>query len=280
MWDTSEINGFITMNYKLKNTGFSLTEVLLSVGILAVGMIFIAGVFPVGIHFTTIATERTIAAIAADEAFAKIKIYAIGDLNDLSDDIELGGLAVDELRDFNDTDIFRATAEIEPNEFTYPSDPNINISRKQYYWSALCRRVGAGRLVQVTVFVSRKVGSHLEYYRPDPDGSGEVDWPTPDEVDWPVPVKVEVSSVVGGGDNELRIENANEKTFINDGYTIVDNETGQIYRVLERYTSPDNTILLDRNWQGGPTGEVWVVPPPVNGSRYPCIAIYQKVIRF
>ncbi len=255
----------------------------MSVGILAVGMIFIAGVFPVGIHFTTIATERTIAAIAADEAFAKIKIYAIGDPNKNipgDDDINLDELKDDELKDFNDTSIFPATADIDPNlnEFAYPSTG----AQEQYYWSALCRRVGAGssRLVQVTVFVSRKVGSHLEYYRPDPDGSGEVDWPTPDEVDWPVPVKVEVSSVVGGGDNELRIENANEKTFINDGYTIVDNETGQIYRVLERYTSPDNTILLDRNWQGGPTGEVWVVPPPVNGNRYPCIGIYQKVIRF
>ena len=61
-----------------KNRGFSLTEVLIAVGILAVGMIFIAGVFPAGIYLTTIATERTIAAVAADEAFAKIKIYAIG----------------------------------------------------------------------------------------------------------------------------------------------------------------------------------------------------------
>lgn len=54
------------MRESYKNRGFSLTEVLLSVGILAVGMIFIAGVFPVGIYFTTIATERTIAAIVAD----------------------------------------------------------------------------------------------------------------------------------------------------------------------------------------------------------------------
>ena len=55
--------------------GFSLTEVLIAVGLLAVGMLFIAGAFPVSIHFTTVATERTIAPIVADEAFAKCRLY-------------------------------------------------------------------------------------------------------------------------------------------------------------------------------------------------------------
>ena len=63
------------------NNGFSLIEVLLAVGIIAVGMLFIAGVFPVGIHFTTIASERTIAAVVADEAFAKIRLYGVADFN-------------------------------------------------------------------------------------------------------------------------------------------------------------------------------------------------------
>src|SRR3989304_725254 len=67
--------------YEIRDThdarGFSLTEVLLAMGTLAVGMLFIAGVFPVSIHFTTVASERTIAAAVADEAFAKIKLYGI-----------------------------------------------------------------------------------------------------------------------------------------------------------------------------------------------------------
>jgi len=256
------------MKYKLKNTGFSLTEVLLSVGILAVGMIFVAGVFPVGIHFTTIATERTIAAVVTDEAFAKIKLYSGVDTTWLS------ALPPTGCVDFNDIVV------LDRDEFAYPSDPNINISQKQYCWSALCRRVDPNsQLVQVTVFVSRKVGSHLQYY--DPNVGGVVDWPIPDEADWPVPVKVEVDQS-GLRDNELQVENFNIRIFINDGYTIVDDETGRIYRVLERYTDEPDTILLDRDWdEDSPDPEaVWVVPPPVNGNRYPCIAIYQKVIRF
>lgn len=59
-----------------RHKGFSLTEVLLSLGTLAIGMMFIAGVFPVGIHFATVTTERSIAAAAADEAFAKIRLTA------------------------------------------------------------------------------------------------------------------------------------------------------------------------------------------------------------
>jgi hypothetical protein len=104
---------------------------------------------------------------------------------------------------------------------------------------------------------------------------------------WPVLVPVSISGVFGN--RELTIQNPLDKTFINDGYTIVDNETGDIYRVLERYaddpTTPavdeERVILLDRNWQGvNPTDLVWVVPPPIGGGRYPCIAIYQRVIGF
>jgi len=225
------------MSCEQKN-GFSLTEVLLSVGILSIGMIFIAGVFPAAIYLTAISTERSIAA-AADEAFAKIKVY---DVNDWTDPNFAAGRTVP----------VGSISKMTSFEFLYPSI-GTNFNDKQYYWSALCRQTGL-RDVQVTVFVCRKVGSGLN---------------------WQVPVPVVVSSTAKP--DEISISNVLDKTFINDGYTVVENTSGQIYRVLERYA--DTTVLkLDRKWLGGSL--VWVVPAPAGGGRYPCVAVYQKVIRF
>lgn len=233
--------------------GFSLTEVLLAVGTLAIGMIFISGTFLTGIYFATIATERTTAAVAADEAFAKIRLYGFN----LTDP----NLAVDQLTPFE------VLNPIATDEFAYPSTKRL--AQKQYYWSALCRQVNStptNRLVQVTVFVSRKVGNRSTY-----QGGAQR----------PVPVKLGVSIVTGAGnENKLMINEAGEETFINGGCTIADNQTGQLYRVLRRDPATPNVILLDRAWLGTANSSVWVVPPPVGGGRYPCKAIYQKVIRF
>ncbi len=241
------------MRNKRLYRGFSLTEVLLAVGTLAIGMIFIGGTFLTGIYFATISTERTIAAVAADEAFAKIRLYGVypADPN----------LMVTQLTRFE------ALNTISAEEFAYPSTKRL--TQKQYYWSALCRKMDSNpttRLVQVTVFVSRKVGSRTTY----PGGATK-----------PVPVEVGVSTVAGAGnENKLTINVADEQTFINAGCTIADNQTGRLYRVLQRDAAAPNTIVLDRIWQGVLSDSVWVVPPPVGGGRYPCIAIYQKVIRF
>jgi hypothetical protein len=241
------------MKNELKNSGFSLTEVLLAVGTFAIGMIFISGTFLTGIYFATIATERTIAAIAADEAFAKIKLYGVSLTNP--------NLVVDRLTSFE------VLNPIAVDEFAYPSTKRL--ARKQYYWSALCRQVDSNptnRLVQVTVFISRKVGNRSTY----PGGAVR-----------PVPVEVGVSTVTGvGNENKLTINVPGEEIFINGGRTIVDNQTGRLYRVLQRDANAPNIIVLDRVWQGGLNDSVWVVPPPLGGGKYPCIAIYQKVIRF
>ena len=245
------------MKRERNNCGFSLMEVLLAMATLSIGMIFVAGVFPVAIHFSTIATERTIAAVVADEAFAKIRIYGEVDLdyqNWLSAEPPVGCVDFSEL------------VTVEPDEFAYPSDPCNNILRTRYCWSALCRRVGTTRLVQVTVFINRKIGSGTMYH-----GGTE---------DRPIPVPVGVSGSVGS--NVLAIE-AGKENLINDDYTIVDDLTGRLYRVLERYRPPNaDTIVLDRPWDvDSPAPDwVWVVPSPVNGGRYPCLAAYQKVIRF
>jgi hypothetical protein len=238
------------MTSKCQYRGFSLTEVLLAVGTLAVGMVFISGTFLTGIHFSTIATERSIAAVVADEAFAKIRVYGINFTDP--------NLAIDRQARFD------LVSFVQPFEFAYPSTKTL--TDKQYYWSALCRPVYSGadnRVVQVTVFVSRKLGNTTTYVGGMP---------------WPVPVQVGVSGVV----DDYVITLTDNITYINDGYTIVENSTGSIYRVLERGADPafpeQITLAPDKPWQGGDS--VWVIPPPVGGGKNPCIVVYQELISF
>jgi len=241
------------MMKKVQHRAFSLTEVLMAVATLAIGMIFIGGTFFTGIHFSTLATERTIAAVVADEAFAKIRLYGVN----LSDP----NLATDRLTRFE------ALNPVPPDEFLYPSTKTLG--EKQYCWSAVCRSVASGsanHLVQVTVFVSRKVGSSTTY----PGGTTR-----------PAAVQVAVAAVAGAGNqNKLAIVTPAEQVFIDGGSTIVDNRTGALYRVMQRDAAAPDTIVLDRVWQGAAADSVWVVAPPVGGGRYPCIAIYQKLISF
>jgi prepilin-type N-terminal cleavage/methylation domain-containing protein len=258
------------MKAKRNNNGFSLTEVLMAVGILGIGLVFIAGVFPVGIRFTTIATERTKGAVTADEAFAKIRLYGIDFY-----DFYLLAPDANECVDFNEV----SDSSIALSEFAYPSTNTAG--RRTYYWSALCRRVVPNTsLVQVTVFVCRRIGADTQYRLRQAGGSLST-------VPEPVPVWVEVRP--GDRDDELLIDDPrndgiDEATFVNDGCTIVDDATGRLYRVLERVPGdpPNNDIIkLGRNWQGPfEPAKVWVIPPPVNGGRYPCVAIYQRVIKF
>jgi prepilin-type N-terminal cleavage/methylation domain-containing protein len=239
--------------------GFSLTEVILAVGILAVGMLFIAGVFPVSIHFTMVATERTIAPIVADEAFAKLQT--------LWPMIQ---------PDFNG---------IGETELSYPSTPTTDPYSKKYWWSLLYSQIDPNT-INVFVFVFRKAGESSQYWvrtssKPSilPADAALLRNP------YPTLIYVGVSASPSGRPDELRIndlvpaDRIDETSFINDGYTIVDHNSGRMYRVLERYYAYPNVIRLDKDWVG-PYSFVWVTSPPVNSGRYPCIGVYQKTMRF
>jgi prepilin-type N-terminal cleavage/methylation domain-containing protein len=256
------------MNCELKKNGFSLTEVLLAVGILAIGLVFIAGTFPVGIGLTTVAAERTVAAVAADEAFAKIRLYGINPLN----------LLTQEFEDFNDV----ALTQPDPNEFAYPSVETGLLH--SYYWSALCRRVDTdSRRVQVTVFVCRKTGVHTKYPKDDPDVA-VYDWPRP------VPVRNARGAFrITGSGNQLRLHPTmmKKKVFFIAGSTIITEPRGGIYRVLDRLLNPDFVLKLDRDVQDQDMVDIddgdtnaWVVPPAVGGGRNPVIGVYQRIIKF
>ena len=263
------------MRRNARQYGFSLMETLLAVSTLAVGMVFVGGTFLTGIYLATVSTERTIAAVAADEALAKIRLHGL-DPNIPVDECTRG-------------------AEIVaiPFDMGYPSidaydvnDPNAINWTQRYSWDVLCRRLQPdSRLVQVTVFVSRLIGNNTRYWARETDANDL------EQVRRPHAVRIKVLQETDDEDDELTIEDIvtsddiDEETFVNDGATIVDNKTGQIYRVLERYAEHSDRIRLDRPWEGdslaGPDGGwIWVIPKPVEGGRSPWIAVYQEVVRF
>lgn len=295
------------MNRIRNNTGFSLTEVLIAVGIMAVGLVMVAMVFPVGVKLTALTTERTIGAVAADEAFAKIQLYGLrnfqywpsaqiagGDPNATyytCDDFQYASLFAQDPIDLIYGNLNDVPLDPTWSEFRYPSTVLSAGQQQNYHWSALCRRMGA-KQVEVTVFVTRKIAPASLYRAWNYDVSGPV-YSAALNSPWPKPVPVNVD-YFNAQPNQLIIKNgpaflATESIyFFDDGYTIVDDSTGKIYRLLEvDHASGTLTLQQEWVWLGSPLSPVdevdrtiWVVPPAVGSDRYPCVGVYQKSLRF
>ena len=261
------------MSSKRQYGGFSLIEVLLAVATLAIGMIFVGGTFLVGLHLSGVSAERTTATIVANEAFSKIAIFRV-DPGDGTCDARWQA-RFETLRNWPPGSPV-GTGPIDPNELAYPS--TLTPGQKQYFWSALCRRDPndpANTTLQVTVFVSRKIGSGALYASPV------------GPIDRPVAMRVDVAGA--SGSNILTIidnpatPTIDETRWINNGYTIVENTTGDIYRVIDQPANPIQ-VVLDRPWD--PRGiypaadSVWVVPPAIGHGKGPCIEVYRGKVRF
>jgi hypothetical protein len=252
---------------------FSLTEILLAVGTLSIGMVFIAGVFPVGAILSSRSSEQTIAAVVADEAFAKIKI--------ITADPNTPILASDFTWQASESFEFRVETNygvVLDDEFSYPSTPigDVPLEARQYYWSAVCRQLENSPLdVLVTVFVSRKVGFGAKYW----DLTGNTDGLIPRA--YPVSVQSVIDDqrdpVTGAGPVIVELASGVEN-LINEGYTVLDGRTGKIRPVLSR-VGRQLTVYAYEEIIDQPT-RFWVIPPPAAGGRYPCIGVYQKVMRF
>ena len=292
------------MARRFGNDGFSLTEVLIATGILTVGFVLIAGTFPVGIKLTAVATERTIGAVAADEAFAKIQLYGF-DPNFVPFNTLIpyskAVLPIDVYQSLYDN--FQMIFPDDPDihidallaaESLYPST-DIGMDRKKYSWSVLCKRVSLDSL-QVVVFVSRTIGTNASYpYLKWDVVSSSWRWQT---AGYPRPVLVKID-VPQPPFKQLNIveDDSNPDTnlapaeYVSAGAILVEAVSGQIMRVLERdgvQVKLAAGMVLTAKFDGW----LWVIPPSVpaitdeGGSpnppavtgRYPCVGVYQRVL--
>jgi len=264
------------MAKKRQYGGFSLIEVLLAIATLAIGMMFIGGTFLAGVYFSTVSTERTIATVVANEAFAKFRVFLYDDPArpgrfDRYDPNLATNKQTPTPLDFDRAHRSLMGIVFDSNEYAYPSTRTL--ADKQYFWSALCRRDpnDPNNALVATVFVSRKVGTATRYVGP----AGPMSWP--------VPMPIRVAGTIGS--RVLTIE-AGKERWIGEGYTIVEDGGKEKYRVVERGADPAQVLLdPDTPWQGG--NLVWAVPPPLVrlaplavGGGGPCIAVYQTEIRF
>ena len=270
------------------NDGFSLTEVLIATGILTVGFVLIAGTFPVGIKLTALATERTIGAVAADEAFAKIQLYGFGSvpsswhpkywLNSNDPNTACVDYA------------YVASSQFWASEFAYPSTDTGD--KKKYYWSAICRHIVETGDVQVTVFVSRTMGTNASYPHLDldevPPSWRTAGYPRPVlvKVDVPMPGNLDILDIIVEDDGDIDTNLARAE-YVNEGAVLVEAVSGRIMRVLERdgvrVKLAADMVLTDKF-----DGWLWVISPSVqaiNGTdpkapavtgRYPYVGVYQR----
>jgi type II secretory pathway pseudopilin PulG len=249
------------MNSVAKNNGFSLTEVLMAVGILSVGLMLVATMFPVGIYLTSVASERTMAAIVADEAFAKIRLYGL--------DLNSGNWMSPRDKECMWYEEVSLIA-IDPNEFSYPPVDPCSTDNSQYYWSALCKKCnndGSDTRYLITVFVARKTSPNHTYLNGGDGGK--------------IPRAAGISDLSQPASNELNIAYGNVR-YVNPPTTILDNASGRLYRVIERKVSPSTVVVLDRDWDSDTDipRQIWVVPPPNTGGKNADVGVFQRIIRF
>jgi hypothetical protein len=287
---------------------------LIATAIMTVGLVMIATIFPVGVRLTGLSAERSVAAVVADEAFAKIQLYGLRDFVNWPA-AQLNPVAGNPDPDatYYFCDLFSYTTMYEDagpdglygtpddvyvdsawDEFLYPSFMNSGEEQK-YHWSALCRRTDL-KDVQVTVLITNKTFAGMSYHAFQYDGTDYVPSQTGP---WPSPVRVSVSfDAAAGQEKILRLADdsyytaAEAQAFFGEGFTIVDDYSGRIYRVLEVKDVDDPAdgvmdLVLYDDWQPDPAvtvfphmETVWVVPPGVGSDRYPCVGVFQRVIRF
>lgn len=296
------------MRRSKRQSGFSLTEVLLATGVLAIGFVLIATIFPAGIKLTAMAAEKTLAPAMSDEARAAVRLYDL-DAGKLPTSGEIRSIlfSAEFLSDTSLKYFFRRL--VYPNPFDpensplpaegtpsyenlitevngqiasdsmYPSLPAKYFSQnpaqsQRYCWRVLCRKdTNSAEGYQIHVFVCRW-RKELRYYGFDYDKSTRDFRPKESVHPMPVPVRIQAennNSRVSIETSQVVYDQLTCRQFFLEGAWVVEDRNGYVYQIIK---VEGTTLVLNRKWQAGSgTSFLWVVPPAVGSNRNPCIEV-------
>jgi len=280
--------------------GFSLSEVLLAAGILAIGFMLIAAIFPVGVRLTTISAERTISSIVLKEARSKLNLFQANPaffpasgfryFNRDALTTQARVLLYDKFRDLGVADdIVILNGRVDNYLYEQSLYPSLDegVEEAKYNWQAVCRYVDDDS-IRAVIFVNRKAGDVSRFPQPETDPS-EPDYGYAVPVTGPVislrpmPVKVDL---IRRGDllYEMEIDTAAD-WYIVEGSKLLRNSNGAIINVTEKEGAEvtiDYLIHTDDiaiNDTANPL-VAWVVPPAYGSGRDPCVGVYPRQINY
>ncbi len=241
-----------------RNAGFSLTEVLMAAGILAMGFMMVLTLFPLGLKLTAKQTEATIGTLAAREAFINASLLL------QSDTAKAGGVGA-AYKDFDD--IF-GVDDYDARLFVYPSASNVPDEEKKYNTTLLVGNV-SGDYAEAIVFSCRRVGEEARFPIDEVSDS-----------DRPVVLSRAVTAVgdlltFAGGVRPI-------SSYLCFESEIVADNDGQIYKVVEIMAATWQ-VKLDRvvteTIETGTFDKIWFVPPAIGASKSAAVSVSRQSIR-
>lgn len=293
-----------------RNSGFSLTEVLIAAGILTVGFMLLLTLFPLGIQLTAKNTENTLAMLSIDEAVFNASELIKSELprrqtvptNRYIDFRSLYWLDKDGDDIINDkvVDFISSNGEYEldydPYLFLYPTAANILSEEKRYNTAMLIGQKN-GSFAELLIFACRRSSELAKFPRAivsdfndesnlsdrpnllsfDVDDTFAYDDPIPGN--W-----IKISD-----DYKDVLDEVGLSTFITAGTKIINNRTYLPYMygtvvtdVKSPYEDDNYYIVVDRNYSKATRrslNKIWFIPPALGSSSSSDVGFERRTIR-
>ncbi|MGE4285891.1 MAG: prepilin-type N-terminal cleavage/methylation domain-containing protein [Phycisphaerae bacterium] len=248
---------------------FTLTEVLISMGIFTVGMALVISVFPLALSYAASNTNKTCAHAAQADFVAQLRLFAA----------DISVTAFSDSSYMPVKDVFHDNGmALSDSAFLYPVDSTLKSSEKPFSVAAIAKRVGGTNDVQVIMFVCRRPGAASRFVTADEHFSQK-------DVDWTaLPEAIQCTldnTLLTDPLNVFKVDTASADdwySLLSQGALIVANE-GTVFKIEELLGDGKfrvDSFPADRN----ALTHVRVVPAPVDGGKSPVVAVYEAVVRF